>query len=120
MAGWKERKFRLLRRIGRDVRSRGVDAARVMHKCPKPQALCHGLICGPYNSSVWGNDTLSQDVSNQVAHIMICPFLLVFMWHISTFQTVVLTIHLCIDRCQHQCSLVMAPMCDSTQKKRHP
>eukprot|EP00439_Symbiodinium_sp_Y106_P065807 s4570_g10.t1 len=27
-----ERKFRLLRRIGRDVRSRGVDAARVMHK----------------------------------------------------------------------------------------
>merc|ERR1711920_1199864 len=27
-----ERKLRLLRRIGRDVRSRGVDAARVMHK----------------------------------------------------------------------------------------
>jgi len=27
-----ERKFRLLRRIGRDVRTRGVDAARVMHK----------------------------------------------------------------------------------------
>ena len=47
-----ERKFRLLRRIGRDVRSRGVDAARVMQKFSSV-AAGEQLNIFPFAESAW-------------------------------------------------------------------